>query len=112
MIAFAGAEPVQVTTVDGKVTEQINTFTYLHCEISCRYNRDAEKINSTSFEITLGKKVHMETLLKLHKVMAIPSFLYGCPSADQLRRTEVVEMQFLGWIVGYTLLDLRKSKKI
>jgi hypothetical protein len=48
---------------------------------------------------TLGKNVCKEMLLKLNKYTWIHR-------ADQIR-TEAAEMQFLRWVVGYTLLDQR-----
>jgi hypothetical protein len=40
--------------------------------------------------------------------MVVPSLLYGCETwtlrADQIRRKEAAEIQFLRWIVGYTFL--------
>jgi hypothetical protein len=45
--------------------------------------------------------------------MDIPSLLHGCKTwtfgAHKIRILEAADMQFLGWVVGYTLLDLRQS---
>jgi len=78
--------------VDGKITEQITIF---------RNNMDMEeKLNRFHFfcgttRNTLGKKVCKEMLLKLYKVMVIPSLLCGCKtwtlSVEQVR-TEAAEM--------------------
>jgi hypothetical protein len=40
MMAFAETEPLRAKIiVDGKLTEQVNTFKYLGCETSVRNNR-------------------------------------------------------------------------
>ena len=52
----------------------------------------------------LKHKAWLETLLKLHKVIALPPLLYGFESwtliSDQLRRTEVSEMKFPCSLIG------------
>jgi len=65
--------------------EQIGTYKYLSCEVPQRSATYVEKKLDIRFRLiygtttrTLRKKLSKETLLKLHKVTADPSLLYGC----------------------------------
>jgi hypothetical protein len=88
MMEFAAVEPVRAKlTVDGKIIEQVST---------CKNYKDVkEKLNTSSFfcgtiRRALGKKLLNETLLQVHSVMVVPSFLYGCETCSLIE-----EMRFL-----------------
>jgi hypothetical protein len=55
------------------------------------------------------KKVKMETILKIHNTLVLPTFLYVSKNwtltASQRRRIEAAEMKLLRPLAGYTLYD-------
>jgi hypothetical protein len=55
------------------------------------------------------RKVRMETILKIHNTLVLPTFLYGSENwtltASQRRRIEAAEMKLLRPLAGYTLYD-------
>lgn len=57
-----------------------------------------------------------DTNLKFYKAMAVPTLLYGsecCTLTKGLqKRIGSVEMKFLWWAVGYTLLDYTRNANI
>jgi hypothetical protein len=57
-----------------------------------------------------------ETLLKLYKIIAVPTLLYWCKNWVLLkqheRRNETAEMKFLRSVVGYTMCDYKTNEEI
>jgi hypothetical protein len=60
--------------------------------------------------------VRIETILKIHNTLVLPTFLYGSenwtPTAIQNRRIEEAEMKLLRPLAGYTLYDHKTNDYI
>jgi hypothetical protein len=66
---------------------------------------------------TLAGNVRKETLLRVYKIMAIPTVLFGSECSTLARRQkkcrlEAAEMRFLRSVVGYRSIDHRRNKDI
>jgi hypothetical protein len=81
-MAFEGTEPIRnKIVIDNKILEQVNTFTYLGCNISYQEEKDIHS-KITKFLQILGLLiiiilVQRSTRLKLYKTLALPTLLYG-----------------------------------
>jgi hypothetical protein len=85
IMAFKGTEPIRSKIViDNMIREQVNTFTYLGCNISYHGEKDIHS-KITKFLQILGllnntlksNLVQRSTRLKLYKTLAFPAILYG-----------------------------------
>jgi hypothetical protein len=83
--AFEGTEPIRIKTViDNTILEQVNTFTYLGCNISYQEEKDIHS-KITIFLQILGllnntlkpNLIQRSTILKLYKTSVLPTLLYG-----------------------------------
>jgi hypothetical protein len=84
-MAVNGTEPIRSKTViDNVILEQVNTFTYLGCNISYQEEKGIHS-KITKFLQILGllnntlkpNLVQISTRLKLYKTLALPTLLYG-----------------------------------
>jgi len=63
--------------------EQVSQFTYLVCSISYQFSIGAEFKLAKFLQLigtikrTIFKKLRTETILKIHKTLVLPTFLYG-----------------------------------
>jgi hypothetical protein len=82
---FKGTEPIRrKTVIDNKILEQMNTCTYLSCNISYQEEKDIHT-KITNFLQILGllnntlkpNLAQRSTRLKLYKTLALPTLLYG-----------------------------------
>jgi hypothetical protein len=85
IMVFKGTEPIRSKIViDNMILEQVNTFTYLGCNISYQKEKDTHS-KITKFLQILGflnntlkpNLVQRGTRLKLYKTLALPTLLYG-----------------------------------
>jgi transposase len=80
-MAFKGTEPIRSKIViDNRILEQVNTFTYLGCNISYQEEKDIHSKTTTFLQIlgllnnTLKPDVvQRSTRLKLYKTLALPN---------------------------------------
>jgi hypothetical protein len=85
IMAFKGTEPIRSKIViDNVISEQVNTFTYLGCNISYQEEKDTHSKNTKFLQIlgllnnTLKPNlVQRSTRLKLYKTLVLPTLLYG-----------------------------------
>ncbi|KAJ4428658.1 hypothetical protein ANN_25651 [Periplaneta americana] len=120
VMAFLGSYPIRTKIVlNNKTIEQVNTFKYLGCNVTCNKSREIDdKLNAFNYfcgtiRRTLGRKVRKETLLKCYKVMVLPALLYGCENwvlrKKDERRIEAVEMKFLRLITVHLTAESRPN---
>jgi hypothetical protein len=83
IMALKGTEPIRSKIVIDKILEQVNTFTYLGCNILYQKEKDIHSKITTFLQIlgllndTLKPNlVQRSTRLKLYKILALPTFLY------------------------------------
>jgi hypothetical protein len=81
-MAFKGTEPIRSKTVINMILEQVNTFTYLGCNILYQKEKDKDSKITKSLQIlgllnnTLKPNlVPRSTRLKLYKTLALPTLL-------------------------------------
>jgi hypothetical protein len=108
--------------INGKIIEQVNSFSYLGCNLSHISPKDFDNklikfqqlIGTT--KKTLLKIVRTETILKFYKTLVIPTLLYGSETwtltASQLKRLEAAEMRLLRPLAGHTILDHKRNEDI
>jgi hypothetical protein len=123
-MALIGIEPIRSKIViDNMILEQVNTFTYLGCNIS--YQKEKE-IHSkiTKFLQILGtlnntfkpNLVPRSTRLKLYKTLALANLLYGSEFWTFKHYDKsmllIAEMKYLRRTAGYTLLYHKKDEEI
>jgi hypothetical protein len=101
-----GTEPIRSKIVIDKILEQVNTFTYLGCNILYQKEKDIHSKITTFLQIlgllndTLKPNlVQGSTRLKLYKTLALPTLLYGSESwtikqCDK-NRLRTAEMKYL-----------------
>lgn len=107
--------------INNNPIQQQSDFNYLGYIVSYTSNRDVQnKLNK--FQTICGtikrtfKNCNRQTLLKLYKIMAIPTLLYGCESwvltISQQNKVEAAEMRFLRQVAGYRLIDKKRNVDI
>jgi hypothetical protein len=108
--------------INGKIIEQVNSFSYLGCNLSHISPKDFDNklikfqqlIDTT--KKTLLKRVRRETILKLYKTLVIRTLLYGSETwtltTSPLKRLEGAEMRLLRPLAELTLLDHKRNKNI
>jgi hypothetical protein len=122
--AFKGTEPIRSKIViDNMKLEQVNTFTYLGRKISYQEEKDIHS-KITNFLQILGllnntlkpNVVQISTRLKLYKILALPTLLYGSEiwtikQCDK-NRLRTAEMKYLRRTKRYTLLNHKRNEEI
>jgi len=102
------------------VTNQVEQFDYLGCELSLDAEPDFDKKNRF-LRIRGTIRRHLEktrtaTQMKRYKVVARPTLLYGSETwvttKRDMTRLEAAEMRFLRSVKGYTRLDKIRSEVI
>jgi hypothetical protein len=107
ILAFKGTEPVRSKIViDNMILEQVNTFTYLGCNISYQEERDIHS-KITKFLQILGllnntlkpNLTQRSKILKLYKTLALPTLLCGSEICTikqcDKNRLRTAEMKYL-----------------
>ena len=108
--------------INDETLEQVSQFTFLGCSISYQFSNDVGFKLAKFLQLigtikkTIFKKVRMETILKIHNTLVLPTFLYGSENwtltALQRRRIEAAEMKLLRPLTGYTLYDHKTNDYI
>jgi hypothetical protein len=124
IMAFKGTESIRSKTViDNMILEQVNTFTYLGCNISYQEEKDIHSKITKNLQIlrllnnTLKPNIlHRSTRLKLYRTLAIPTLLYGSEiwtikQCDK-NRLRTAEMKYLRRTARYTLLNHKINEEI
>jgi hypothetical protein len=124
IMTFKGAGPIRSKTViDNMILEQVNTFTYLGCNISYQEEKHIHS-KITKFLQILGllnntlepNLVQRSTRLKLYKTLALPTLLYSSEiwTIKQCDKNMLgtAEMKYLRRTAEYTLLDHKRNGKI
>jgi hypothetical protein len=122
IMAFKGTEPIRSKIVtDNRILEQVNTFTYLGCNISYQGEKDIH-FKITKFLQILGllnntlkpNLVQRGTRLKLYKTLALPTLLYDSEiwtiKQCHKNRLRTAEMKYLRRTAGYTLLNHKRNE--
>jgi hypothetical protein len=124
IIAFKGIEPIRSKIViDNTILEQVNTFTYLGCNISYQEEKDTHS-KITKFLQILGllnntlkpNLLQRSTRLKLYKTSALTILLYGSEiltikECDK-NRLRTAEMKYLRRTAGHTFLNHKRNEEI
>jgi hypothetical protein len=69
--------------INDETLEQVSQFIYLGCSIYCQFSNDVEFKLAKFLQLigtikrTIFKKVRMETILKIHNTLVLPTFLHG-----------------------------------
>ena len=69
--------------INDETLQEVSQFTYLGCSISYQFSNDVEFKLAKFLQLigtikrTIFKKVRMETILKIHNTLVLPTFLYG-----------------------------------
>ncbi|KAK9877518.1 hypothetical protein WA026_018626 [Henosepilachna vigintioctopunctata] len=122
-MAFKGKEPIRTKIIiENKCIEQVSHFTYLGCDITYDYDDDmVKKLHNFqricgTLSRTLRRRTRKETQIKLYKVMATPTLLYGSETwtlnTRDLSRIQAAEMRYLRSVKGCTLLDRIRNDDI
>jgi hypothetical protein len=84
IMAFKGTEPIRSKIViKNMILEQVKIFTYLGCNISYQNETDIHSKITKFLQIlgllnnTLKPNLIQSTRLKLYKILALPTLLYG-----------------------------------
>lgn len=123
VFGFCGNNTIRTKIViEDKMIEQVNSFTYLGCDLSYISSTDVEnKLNKFlrligTIKRTLINKVDRQTVLKFYKTLAIPTLLYGSETwiltRAQQRRIEAAEMRLLRPLAGFRLQDHKRNEDI
>jgi hypothetical protein len=82
-LAFAGVEPVKGKFImSGMIIKQVSTLKYIGCGIFYRDNHATAKV--LWVRRMLDKNAQKERLLKVHKVVFVPSSLCGSSTLEQI----------------------------
>ena len=107
--------------IDGSILEKVKQFNYLGCELSLDGEPDFDKRIKRFQRICGTIRKHLnetrrDTQMKLYKVVARPTLLYGSETwlttKRDMTRLEAAEMRFLGIVKGYTRMDKIESEII
>jgi hypothetical protein len=109
--------------INGKLTEQVNSFKYLGCNIATqKMNMDLddniEKYNMINGLIRrhFGKKMRPEIQVRMHNELSKPAMMYGGETwilrLQDCRRIETSQMRFLRAVAGVTLRDRIRSEDV
>jgi hypothetical protein len=85
IMTFRGRDPIRSKTViSNKVTDQINTYTYLECKLSHEKEKDVAIKLSKFLQVTgiinqvlKPSKVQKQTRLRIQNSLAVPTLLHG-----------------------------------
>jgi len=84
VFGFVGTDHLRTKiTINDETLEQVSQFTFLGCSISYQFSNDVEfklaKLLQSigTLKRTIFKKVRIETILKIHNTLVLPTFLYG-----------------------------------
>jgi hypothetical protein len=123
-MAFTGTESIRSNIVIGNmILEQVNTFTYLDCNISYREEKDTHSKITFFLQIpellnnTLKPNlVQSSTILKLYKTLALPILLHGSGiwtlKQCVINRLRTAQMKYLRRIAGYSHLGHKRNEEI
>ncbi|KAJ4432363.1 hypothetical protein ANN_20982 [Periplaneta americana] len=123
VFGFCGNNTLRTKIViEEKMIEQVNSFTYLGCDLSYISSTDVEnKLNKFlrligTIKRTLINKVDRQTVLRFYKTLAIATLLYGSETwiltRAQHRRIEAAEMRLLRPLAGFRLQDHKRNEDI
>ena len=84
VFGFVGTDHLRTKIIiNDETLEQVSQITYLGCSISYQFSNDVEFKVAKFLQLigtikrTIFKKVRMETILKIHNTLVLPTFLYG-----------------------------------
>jgi hypothetical protein len=108
--------------IGDQITEQVNSFDYLGCNLSHISSRDIDKKLAKFQQLidkrkrTLFRIVRPETVIKFYKTSALPTLLYGSGAwtltSVQIKGIEIAEMKLLRPLAGHTLSDHVRNEDI
>jgi hypothetical protein len=124
IMAFKGTEPIRSKIViDNMILEQVNTFTYLGCNIWYQEEKDIH-FKITQFLKILGllnntlkpNLIQRSAILTLYKTLALFTLLYGSEiwtikQCDK-NRLRTAEMKYLRRTAVYTLFNHKRNEEI
>jgi hypothetical protein len=123
IMAFSGKDPVRSKIcISNKTLEQVNTFNYLGCILSCEGEKDMP-LKISKFVKTIGviNQVFKPSLvqhrrLNIYRTLARPVLIYGSEAwrirkADE-KRLQAAEMKFMRKTAVLTLWDHKRNEEI